>query len=284
MLKKYYQLTKPGIIYGNLLTATGGFFLASKGVIDGWLLLAVLAGTSLVIGSACVVNNYIDRGLDAKMARTKKRALVDGSVSTPSALTFATILALLGFLILYFATNRQTLLVGLVGFVDYLVFYTICKRRSTLGTAVGSIAGATPVVAGYVAVTGSFDLAALLLFLILACWQMPHFYSIAIFRRADYAAAGLPVLPVAKGLEAAKTQILLYILAFLAASGLLWSFGYAGLVYLVVIMLIGLRWLWLSILGFKTKDNTAWARGLFRFSLLVILCFSMLISLDAWLP
>lgn len=284
MLKKYYQLTKPGIIYGNLITATGGFFLASQGVIDWRLLLSVLAGTSLVIGSACAINNYIDRNIDAKMARTKKRALVDGTISPFSALLFATILGLTGFLILVLGTNQTTVLVGLVGFIDYLVFYSIWKRRSTLGTLVGSIAGATPVVAGYTAVTASFDLGALLLFLILACWQMPHFFSIAIYRRSDYASAGLPVLPVVKGAEAAKIQILCYVLAFIAAVGLLWSFGYTGFVYLIGMSLLGLRWLWLAIQGFAVSDDVAWARGMFKFSLMVILGFSLLISLDAWLP
>lgn len=284
MIRKYYQLTKPGIIYGNLITATGGFFLASQGVIDWWLLFSVLAGTSLVIGSACAINNYIDRNIDAKMTRTKKRALVDGSISPFNALLFAAVLGVVGFLILALGTNYTTVLVGIVGFIDYLIFYSIWKRRSTLGTLVGSIAGATPVVAGYTAVTASFDLGALLLFLILACWQMPHFFSIAIYRRDDYASAGLPVLPVVKGVEAAKVQILCYILAFIAATGLLWSFGYTGYIYVAAMLLLGLKWLWLATTGFASSDDVTWARQMFTFSLLVILGFSLLISLDAWLP
>lgn len=283
MLRTYYRLTKPGIICGNLLTAAGGFLLASRGVIDLWLLVAVLAGTSFVIGSACVINNYIDRDIDAKMARTKDRALVNGSISARSALLFASLLGLTGFLILALGTNRITLLVGIVGFVDYLVLYSFFKRHSTLGTVVGSIAGATPVVAGYTAVTASFDLGALLLFLILACWQMPHFFSIAIFRRSDYSAAGLPVLPVKKSVKAAQVQILVYILLFMTAVGLLWSFGYAGLIYLAVMMVLGLEWLRRGLAGFNASNQIAWARGMFGFSLIVILCFSLVISLDYWL-
>lgn len=284
MIRKYYQLTKPGIIYGNLLTATGGFLMASRGDIDLWLMAAVLAGTSLVIASACVINNYIDRNIDAKMARTKQRALAIGSISSRAAFAFAATLGLLGFLVLALATNPVTLLVGVVGYVDYLVFYTIWKRRSTLGTAVGSIAGATPVVAGYTAVTGAFDGGALILFLILALWQMPHFYSIAIYRRADYLAAGLPVLPVKSGVRVTKMQMVGFIAAFIAAATLLAVFGYAGYTYLAVMLVLGLNWLRLGMRGFKVQDNTAWARGMFKFSLVVILGFSLAIGLDAWLP
>ncbi|HZM63845.1 MAG TPA: heme o synthase [Candidatus Saccharimonadales bacterium] len=283
MVKAYYQLTKPGIIYGNLLTAVGGFLLASQGRIDFVLFVAVLAGTAFVIGSACAINNYIDRDIDAKMARTKKRALVHGDISGRSALVFAAILGALGFGTLALMTNHITLLVGVIGFVDYLVFYSISKRRSTLGTIIGSIAGATPVVAGYTAVGGSLDIGALLLFLILACWQMPHFYAIAIFRQTDYKAAGLPVLPVVKGVAQAKRHIVGYILLFLTAIGLLWSFGYAGTVYVVVMMLFGFGWLLLGMHGFTARDNTLWARQMFKFSLVVILAFSTTLSLNAWL-
>lgn len=284
MFRKYYELTKPGIIYGNLLTAVGGFLFASQGVIDLWLLLVVSAGTALVIGSACVVNNFLDRKLDARMARTKKRALADGSISSRAALAFAALLGLLGFLVLVFGTNATTVVVGIVGYVDYLVLYSFTKRRSTLGTLVGSIAGATAVTAGYTAVTGQFDGGALILFLIMAIWQMPHFYAIATFRRGDYAAAGLPVLPVKKSVVSVKRRIVAYIVLYLAVVSSLTIFGYAGYTYLIVVLLLGLNWLRLGMRGFQAKDDVAWARQMFKFSLVVLLGFSLLISLDAWLP
>lgn len=283
-IKIYYRLMKPGIIYGNLVTATGGFLFASKGVIDWSLLLAVLAATSAIIGSACVINNYIDRGIDKKMARTKKRALVNGTISPRNALLFASVLGLGGFSLLAFSTNIVTFLVGLVGFIDYVVFYSFWKRRSVWGTVVGSISGATPVAAGYTAVTGDFNTPAMLLFLVLVCWQMPHFYAIATFRLKDYAAAKLPVLPVARGKMAAKLQIFSYVVAFTMITTLLTGFGFAGFSYLIVMMLLGLSWLRLTAQGFAAKDDTAWARSVFKFSLIVILGFSVMISLDHWLP
>lgn len=284
MFKKYYQLTKPGIIYGNLLTAIGGFLFASQGDIDLWLMAAVVSGTAFVIGSACVVNNYLDRKLDARMARTKKRALVDGAISVRSALAFAVVLGLAGFLILVFGTNAITVVVGTIGYVDYLVLYSFAKRRSTFGTLVGSIAGATAVTAGYTAVTGRFDGGALILFLIMAVWQMPHFYAIATFRRSDYAAAGLPVLPVKKSALSVKRRIIAYICAYLVAVAALTVFDFASYTYLVVMLLLGLNWLRLGLQGFKATDDVAWARKMFGFSLVVLLGFSALISLDAWLP
>lgn len=283
-VRTYYMLTKPGIIQGNLVTATGGFLLASRGHIEFGLLLALLAGTSFVIGSACVINNYLDRGLDARMTRTKNRALVKGTISTRSAWIYGAILGALGFAILAVYTNPLTVLVGLVGFVDYVVLYGITKRLSVHGTVVGSISGATPVVAGYTAVTNQLDTGALLLFLILVCWQMPHFYAIAIRRRDEYKAADLPVLPVKQGVKVAKEEILAYVVAFVIAASLLSAYGYTGYTYRIIMFLIGINWIRLSVQGFKTNDDTGWARKMFLYSLLVITIWSVLISLGAWLP
>lgn len=284
MLKIYYYLTKPGIIYGNLLSATAGFFLASKGQIDFGLLLAVLAGTGLVIASGCVFNNYLDQGIDAKMARTQKRALVSGQVSGRAALAYATVLGGLGFWVLALFTNTLTVITGVVGIFFYVVVYGIVKRYSTLGTVVGSIPGATPPVAGYLAVTNEFDTGALLLLLILAVWQMPHFYSIAIFRLKEYKAAGLPVLPARKSVPLTKHYILIYIAIFLLVTPLLTFFGYTGYTYASVVMLIGIVWFWKGLKGFQATDDESWARQMFGFSLLVLLTFCLSIAVDSWLP
>lgn len=284
-LRAYYQLTKPGIIYGNLLSCAAGFLLASKGDINPGLFAAVLAGTALAIGSACTFNNYIDRDIDKKMARTKQRALASGEISGASALTFATVLGLLSFLILALFTNPITLAVGAIGVFSYVVLYSLTKRHSTLGTVVGSIPGATPPVAGYVAVTNNFDLGALLLFSIMALWQMPHFFAIAIFRMKDYAAANLPVLTVKKGTHTAKRYIVFYIAAYAIAVPLLTVLGYAGYTYFVVMSALGLVWLWKGLKGLVAAgDDAAWARRMFGFSLIVLLAFSVTLSLDAWLP
>lgn len=284
MLKSYYYLAKPGIIYGNLVTATAGFLLASKNHLDLLLLLETLLGIALVIASACVFNNYIDRDIDKKMARTQKRALVSGLVPVRNALVYASVLGILGFLVLSFSTNLLTVIIGLIGYIDYIVLYGLAKRRSVHGTVVGSVAGAMPIVAGYTAVTNRFDSGAFLLFLILVFWQMPHFYAIAIRRLKDYKAAGLPVLPVKKGVHATKIQILIYILAFSVAVVLLSVFGYTGYIFLAVMGLLCLEWLRRGVQGFGTKDDIAWARSMFLFSLIITLSLSIMISIGGLLP
>lgn len=276
--KTYYQLIKPGMIRGNIITATAGFLLASRGNIHFPLLLATLIGISLIIASACVINNYIDRDIDKLMERTKKRAFPQESVSTNHAVIFATILGISGIIVLGLYTNTLTLTLGAIGFIDYVVFYSIWKRRSHWGTIVGSISGAMPLVSGYTAVTNRFDIGALLLFLIMVLWQMPHFYSIAIYRFNDYKAASIPVLPVSHGLLATKINIVIYILAFLLAVMLLTFFGITGYIYLITMTIMGLLWLGLGISGFFTKNSTKWARQMFFVSLITLFFLSVLIS------
>jgi protoheme IX farnesyltransferase len=286
-LKTYYLLTKPGIIRGNLLTAAAGFLLASGDDIKLGLLLATLVGTSLVIASACVTNNYIDREIDAKMARTKGRAFVKGLVSARVAAIYSVSLGLAGFLVLAIYVNWLTVMIGLVGWVFYVVVYGVGKRRTVHGTIIGSISGATPITAGYTAASGRLDSGALILFLILVLWQMPHFYAIAMYRFDDYKAAGLPVLPVKQGTQSAKHQIMWYIVAFTAAAALLTLFGYTGYIYLAVVVLLGLSWLYLGLKGLGTDDKRAdkrWARQMFFFSLLAIMVLSIMIAVGGRLP
>jgi len=282
--KKYIAVTKPGIIRANVMTAGAGFLLASGRSIDLWQLLATCVGVALVIGCACVCNNYIDRNIDKKMARTKNRALVQGAISPPHAFVYAAALGGLGFAVLAVGTNILTVSLGVLAFGMYVGVYAVAKRASPLGTLVGSIPGALSITAGYTAANGRFDTGALLVFLVLASWQMPHFYAIAMYRFQDYKAAGLPVLPVAKGNHRAKVSILGYIVLFVVATSLLTTLGYTGYVYLVAMTVVGLWWLYKAIKGFGVEDDVKWARGLFGVSLVVLTAFSLLISLDAWLP
>lgn len=176
---RFYSLTKPRVLYANALSAAAGFFLASAGSVDWMLLLALGSGTTLVIGSACVLNNVLDRDIDQQMARTRKRATVTGDVSVRSALVFSTLLAAAGFAILVAWVNWPVVVIGAAGFIFYVVLYgMLSKRMSMHGTLVGSISGATPVLAGYVAVTGSIDFGAVIAFLMMFFWQEPAFYSI----------------------------------------------------------------------------------------------------------
>lgn len=278
-MREYYQLTKPGIIYGNSITAFAGFAFASRRHFDVLLCIETLLGLAAIIAASCVFNNYIDQGIDRTMTRTKKRALVTGAVSGRAALTFGAVLLAIGCLVLGFYTNLLTLSVALFGMFAYLVLYGLGKRKTVHGTLVGSISGAVPPVVGYVAVANRLDTAAFLLFAVLIAWQMPHFYAIAMFRAKDYAAAGIPVLPVVSGVRATKLQIMLYIVAFISTSCLLTLFHYTGFVYLGAVLLIGLVWFLTGLSTYKITDDIAWSRKMFKLSLLVLLAWSLCLSL-----
>lgn len=282
--KDYYSLTKPGVLYGNAITAAAGFLLASRGHVNIWLFIALCIGTTLVIASACVLNNFLDQDIDAKMARTKTRAIVAGKVPGSHAVILSVILGIVGITILAMFTNWLVVAIGVIGFIDYVVLYgMLSKRLSYHGTLVGSISGAAPILAGYCAVSGSFDLGAVLVFAVLFLWQMPEFYSIAIYRQKEYKAAGVPVISVVKGIRVTRMQIFFYTLAFVIATVSLSIFGYTHVIYLIIMLLLGLYWLWLAIKGLKTNDSDAWARKMFHFSLVMLLVFCGLISIDAWI-
>ncbi|MCW2256190.1 protoheme IX farnesyltransferase [Providencia alcalifaciens] len=282
MFKQYLQVTKPGIIFGNLISVIGGFLLASKGTIDYPLFIATLLGVSLVVASGCVFNNYIDRDIDRIMERTKNRPLVKGLIDPKVSLIYATALGIAGMLLLLVAANALAMLLAVIGFVVYVGVYSLyMKRKSVYGTLIGSLSGAAPPVIGYCAVTNEFDTGALILLLIFSLWQMPHSYAIAIFRFKDYKAANIPVLPVIKGISVAKTHIFLYILAFMVATLMLAISGYAGYKYLIVGAAVSLWWLGMAISGFKTEnDDRVWARKLFVFSIIAITSLSIMMSVD----
>ncbi|QLF93460.1 protoheme IX farnesyltransferase [Pseudomonas sp. ABC1] len=281
MLKRYLLLVKPGIVFGNLISVAGGFFLASRGDIDLALFIATALGVSLVIASGCVFNNYIDRDIDQKMERTRNRVMVKGLVSPAHAIVYACVLGIAGVALLYLATNLLSVMLVLMGFVVYVGIYSLwMKRHSVYGTLVGSLSGAAPPVVGYCAVSNEFDMGAAILLLIFSLWQMPHSYAIAIFRFNDYQAANIPVLPVIKGISAAKRHIVLYIAAFIVATLMLTISGYAGYNYFVVAALSGAYWLWMGVSGYKAVDDRVWARKLFVFSIVTITMLSVMMSVD----
>ncbi|WP_392432021.1 heme o synthase [Yersinia sp. HM-2024] len=285
MIKQYLQVTKPGIIFGNLISVVGGFLLASKGVIDYPLFLATLFGVSLVVASGCVFNNYIDRDIDRIMERTKNRVLVKGLIDPKISLIYASILGIAGMLLLYVGANPLAMWLAVIGFVIYVGVYSLyMKRKSVYGTLIGSLSGAAPPVIGYCAVTGQFDMGALILLLIFSLWQMPHSYAIAIFRFKDYQAANIPVLPVIKGISVTKNHITLYILAFMVATLMLTLSGYAGYKYLVVAAAVSVWWLGMALRGYKATNDSVWARKLFVFSIIAITSLSVMMSVDFNVP
>ena len=285
MLKKYLFLTKPGILFGNFVTTLGGYFVAAQGSVDFLLLLLTLLGTTLVVASGCVVNNIIDQDIDQKMQRTQNRALVKKTISVPVALVFATVLGLLGFSILWFWVNAYAFLFAVIGFVVYVIFYSLWTKRSTIHqTIIGSISGAAPPAIGYTAVANQFDLGALIIFLGYALWQMPHSWGIAIYRFDDYKNAGIPILPVARSILRTKIESLIYVLLFTVCMNALFVYGYANWFYAVVLNALCAYWLYLSVLGFKAENDQIWAKKYFLFSVILITVISVCFSFTSTAP
>ncbi|KAA0019263.1 protoheme IX farnesyltransferase [Salinicola corii] len=284
-LKPYLLLTKPGIIFGNLVTVIGGYFLAAGGRFEPWLFLAVVIGTSLVVASGCVFNNVIDRDIDGHMSRTQSRAMVTGEISIPIALLLGGVLGIVGFGLLAWMTTPLATGFAAFGFAIYVGAYSLyLKRHSVYSTLIGSLSGASPPVIGYCAVTGQFDLGALLLLIIFSMWQMPHSYAIAIFRFDDYASASIPVLPVKCGIAVAKRHIVIYTALFVIASVMLSVAGYTGWAYAIVAVAVGCYWFGITLKGYRAANDRVWARKVFGISIMVVTALSVMMSVDSRLP
>lgn len=282
--KEYALLTKPGIVMGNAMTALAGFALGLQGHFPISLFLATLAGVSCVIASACVFNNAIDRNADQKMQRTKNRALATGSVSVRCALFFAVVLLMVGVSSLECFVNRLSLGIALFGFITYVLLYSYSKYYSRHGTLIGSLAGAVPPVIGYTAASNQIDSIVLLFFAMMVLWQMPHFFAITIFRLKEYASASIPVLPLQKGINATKNQIIVYITAFLIATLFLpFLHPKMGFLYCAASLSLGLYWLYKTVVGYRSEEDHRWARKTFVSSLYVILGLSTVIFISAML-
>jgi len=284
-IKNFLLVAKPGIIFGNLITAVGGFLLASRGRIDITFLLPTITGIALVVASGCVLNNCIDRNIDRKMARTRNRVLAKRLMSPKVAVCYASLLGIAGTALLWATTNMLSVVIVLTGFGIYVGVYSLyLKRHSVYSTLIGSLAGAAPPLAGYCAVSHRFDLGALILLMIFSLWQIPHSYAIAIFLKDDYTAAAIPVLPVKQGIPAAKMHIVGFIPAFTAAALMLTFGGYTGYSFLVVAAAVGLSWMYLAVSGYKTSDDRHWAKKLFAFSILTIFVLCVMMSIDFTVP
>lgn len=277
-LREYYRLSKPGIVYGNAMTTIAAFLYATRWQFAPVLFLSTLLGIALVIASACVFNNYMDRHIDRQMERTRKRPLVIGTISARAALIYGIALGLLGLALLALRVNLLTAGIAFFGWVMYVLVYGWAKRTGWWGAMVGTVPGAVPIVVGYTAVMDRMDVPVLLLFLVMVAWQLPHFYGIAMFRKEEYAAAGIPALPEAKGARTAKAQSLFFMVAFLIFAPLLSVLGYAGLAYRVIVIVAGAVWLWRAVRGLRIKTDAAWGREVFMSSLFVLLTFSVALA------
>ncbi len=282
---RFLSVLKPGIIFGNAVTLSGGFFLASHAKFDPLLFVLTLLAMACIVGSGCVFNNLIDRDIDRLMSRTCDRVLVKGLISPRVAFAYGAALGLFGFGLLYRETNLITVLVALLGWVVYVLIYSLCfKRKSIWGTVIGAVSGAVPPVMGYTAVVGRLDAAACVLFLILFFWQMPHFYAIAIYRLKDFKSAEIPVLPAMKSMFRTKVEMLIYVVACFVSTVLLVAVSSAGMIYLSIALILGCIWIEITAKGFLLENadeidtvskNSAWARKVFLFSLIEITVLSI---------
>ncbi len=281
----YYQLMKPGVLYGNVLTAVAAYFLASAGRYDWVVFAAMTVGMILVVGGACALNNYYDRDIDAKMARTKKRPSVTGEVDPRGNLVFSWALFIIGTVVLAVWTNWLTVAIGIAGFVTYVWLYgRWTKRASVHGTAVGAVSGALPAAGGYASVDGQIDTGLVLVFLIMFFWQFPEFYSISIYRLKEYKAAKVPLMSVVHGVHSTIVQIFIYTILYVATTLLLTVFGYTGWLYFYMMLIAGFYWIYLALLGLRAKDTNAWSRHMFKTAMWQVLLLCVMLGTGPLLP
>ncbi|NNJ18393.1 protoheme IX farnesyltransferase [Pseudomonas putida CSV86] len=277
--RDYLELTKPKVVVLMLITSLVGMFLATRAGVPWTVLLFGNLGIGLCAGAAAAVNHVVDRRIDALMARTHKRPLAEGRVAPVPALLFALLLAVLGMVLLLTFTNPLTAWLTLASLLGYAVVYTgFLKRATPQNIVIGGLAGAAPPLLGWVAVSGHLSAEPLLLVLIIFAWTPPHFWALAIHRKAEYAKADIPMLPVTHGEHYTKVHILLYTCVLLAVSLLPFAIHMSGPLYLACAVLLGLRflqWAWVLYRGvrphaaIKTFKYSVWYLFLLFIALLV---------------
>ncbi|MFT5795479.1 MAG: protoheme IX farnesyltransferase [Ulvibacter sp.] len=270
-------LTKPGIIVGNILNSFAGFFLASKVYSDSINFLdltIVILSIILIIASGCVFNNIYDRDIDKLMQRTKNRPLVLGKISVNLSFFYGLILAIFGFSILYYFGNILSFITAIIGFLFYVVIYTIfLKRNSIYDIHVGSIAGSMPPLIAYFFVSSEVDFESIMLFVILSLWQIPHSLAITLYRMEDFKKANIVIMPLKKGIYSTKKNIIFYIIAFFVSAVTLFRSDFVGLFYLISISIASLYWIY-----YYFKDSTPiekWSKKILFLSILVIFIFDI---------
>jgi heme o synthase len=247
-LGAYLALTKPRIIELLLVTTLPTMVVAARGFPNLWLVVATLVGGSLAAGGANAINMYVDRDIDAVMHRTSRRPLVTGAITPRAALRFALALEVLSFGELWAAVNLLSAVLAISATLFYVFVYTLwLKRTSRQNIVIGGAAGAVPVLVGWAAVRGSLSLAPIALFAVIFAWTPPHFWSLAIKYRDDYAAADVPMLPAVASLAATARQILIYTVALWATSLVFAEVGGMGSIYWAAAILLGAVFLFYAI-------------------------------------
>ena len=277
----YYRLTKPRIIVLLLITTVPAMVLAEAGMPSLWLMLATLVGGTLAAGAANAINMYLDRDIDEVMRRTRGRPLPAHQVPPERALAFGFWLGAFSFLFLAITVNMLAATLSLGAIAFYVVIYTMWLKRSTSqNIVIGGAAGAAPALIGWAAVTGSLALPAWILFAIVCVWTPPHFWALSLRFSGDYAAAGVPMLPVVKGEDETRRQIFLYSLVLFATTLLLAPVAGMGSIYLGTAVVLGGVFVYRALVLWRTaSDDRSWR--LFTYSIVYLAALFGAVALDA---
>ena len=290
-LRDYWDLTKPKVVALIVFTALVGMFLAVPGWPDAGTALVGgigLLGIWLASSAAASINQLLDAHIDAQMARTSWRPLVVGKVSPRQVLVFAAALTALSMTILMLWVNMITAVLTFASLIGYAVVYTVyLKRATSQNIVIGGLAGATPPLLGWAAITGMTGpddwLHASLLVAIIFIWTPPHFWALAIFRRADYAKAEVPMLPVTHGVVHTRKQIFIYTVLLVIVSTLPAVVGMSGLFYLGGALVLGSVFLWYAWRLLDPPDEF-FAMRVFNYSIVYLMALFAFLLVDHWLP
>ena len=266
-LAGYIALTKPRIIELLLVTTVPTMFVAERGVPSVWLMVATVVGGTLAAGGANAINMVVDLDIDRVMERTRGRPLVTGAVGSTGAVVFAVSLEVVAFAWLVATVNLLSAVLAVSATIFYVFVYSMwLKRTSTTNIVVGGAAGAVPVLVGWSAVTGSLDWPPVVLFLVVFYWTPPHFWALAIRYRDDYAAAGVPMLPVVTGLRATAHRIVGYTAILVVVTVVFSPVAEMGVVYLVAALVLGAVFIALA-LALRADPDERRAMRLFHYSI-----------------
>jgi heme o synthase len=280
MAAAYLKLTKPRIVLLLLITTVPAMVLAEGGMPSLWLIAATLFGGMLSAGGANAINQYLERDIDGIMLRTRRRPLPSHRIEPARALAFGLALGAIGFVFLWATVNLPSALLATAALGFYVVVYTMwLKPRSPQNIVIGGAAGAVPALVGWAAVTGRVDWPAVVLFDIVFLWTPPHFWALALRYRRDYAAAGIPMLPVVAGEAETTRQILLYSWALVLCTLVLIPVGHMGPIYDVAAVLLGIRFV-AAAMQLRNRRTPASAMALFRYSLVYLALLFAAVAID----
>ncbi len=280
IVRDHVVLAKPGIVLLVLIVALAGMYLGQKGLPKPYLVTVTLIGIGLATAGSAVLNNFFDRDMDRLMHRTMVRPIPQGRIHPNNALIFGLLLILISIVIFLLFVNAISAALTLLSSFIYVIPYTLMmKKRTHLVTHVGSITGALPPVIGYAAVTGRIESEAVVLFAIMFLWQHPHFWAFAIKYKEDYSRAGVPVLPLSKGVKATMTKTLLYTIMLLPVSLVPYFLKMSGIFYLVLAVILGLLYIYLALRAYITER--VYGKILFIYSIvyITILFFGLVVDM-----